>query len=490
MEHEKKGIIMTNTIVKEQANGIPVPEEGTAEFARMNKMAKVAIPVVLAIFTLGVLQMQAFGMIYVNIGDQLGQANLAPLITSLPGIVLGIVCVVYGSLGDFVSLKKMMTLGTIVFSAASVLGCFGQLSIWIVIIARILQSAGWQVSGSIFLVLVSKYVEKKKRVIWYGIFVAVFRAAAALGVFLAGYMTLVDWRILFGIGALAIFMLPILRKNLPDEHAKGARIDIIGFALIGLFAASVTMFFTDMNYFWSIACVVTLVAFAWYINKAKNPFITPKMLSNPAFAMTMVVIFVGYFFSYTLNAGCNAIGLNVYKIDSAQVSNLLVWSIILAAIMGFAAGPIIQKIGRKASVILALACMGLGLIAIALLIPAGQIWALAIAPCIYYFGTSFFYQPIVDTATLTVEPEESGRALGFNDLIQAITGSVGVALFGQMMANGALSGGSLFGIPAGKAATYSNVFLVGGVIVLAAMIIFIVSMKMIYARSSVAQDER
>ena len=226
-----------------------------------------------------------------------------------------------------------------------------------------------------------------------------------------------------------------------------------------------------------------------YINKAKNPFITPKMLTNPAFAMTMVVIFVGYFFSYTLNAGCNAIGLNVYKIDSSQVSNWLVWSIILAAIMGFVAGPIIQKIGRKASVILALACMGCGLIAIAILIPAGQIWALAVAPCIYYFGTSFFYQPIVDTATLTVEPEESGRALGFNDLLQAITGSIGVSLFGQLMANGSMSGGSMFGTASGLASTYANVFMIGGIIVLAAMVIFIFSMKMIYSHSHVEKDE-
>ena len=159
---------MAETAVKEKANGIPVPEEGT----------------------MGVLQQQAFGMIYVNIGDQLGQANLAPLITSIPGIVLGIVCVIYGSLGDFVSLKKMMILGTIVFVLGSILGCFGDLSIWIVIAARTVQSAGWQVSGSIFLVLVSKYIEKKKRVIWYGVFVAVFRIAAALGVFLAGYMSI------------------------------------------------------------------------------------------------------------------------------------------------------------------------------------------------------------------------------------------------------------------------------------------------------------
>ena len=470
--------------IAERQNGIPVPEEGTAEWLELNKMAKVAVPVVLAIFTLGVLMQQAFGMIYINIGDQLGQANLAPLITSIPGIALGIVCVIYGSLGDFLSLRKMIVIGTSVFVAGSILGIFGNISIWIVILARLVQSVGWQVSGSIFLVLVSKYISKKDRVIWYGIFVAVFRFAAALGVFLAGYVTLIDWRILFGIGIIAAPLIPILAKNLPDEHAAGATIDAVGFALIGAFAASVTMYFTDMTTFWLIAIFVTLIAFIVYINKAENPFITPKMLTNPAFAMTMVVIFVGYFFSYTLNAGINNIGMNVFGLDSSQVSNLLVWSI-----MGFVAGPIIRKIGRKASVILALACMGLGLIAVAFCIPRGEVLCLAVAPCLYYFGTSFFYQPIVDTATLTVTAEESGRALGFNDLIQAITGSVGVALFGQMMANGAMGDSSIVGTAAGAASSYANVFLIGGVVVLAAMVIFIVSMNMIYSRSRAAEDE-
>ena len=78
---------------------------------------------------------------------------------------------------------------------------------------------------------------------------------------------------------------------------------------------------------------------------------------------------------------------------------------------------------------------------------------------------------------------------GFNDLMQAITGSVGVAIFGQLMANGAMSGGSLFGTESGPASTYANVFMVGGIIVLGAMVIFICSMKMIYSRSRVAEDE-
>jgi len=470
--------------------GIPVPKAGTPEFEKMNNMAKKSIPLVLLIFTFSILEQQAFGMIFVNIGQQLSAPGRAALITSIPGIVLGIVCVIYGSLGDFVSLKKMTLLGVIGFVIGSVIGfVLGPKSIWAVIIARVLQSAGGQVSGSVFLVLVSKYITQKERVVYYGIFVAVFRFSAALGVVLAGYVTRIDWKWLFAAPILSVLCIPSLAGNLPDDHAEGVNIDWAGFALIGAFAGAVTMYFTDMNMFWAIASIVTLIAFILYVNKAENPFITPEFFKNPAFIATMVVIFVGYFFSYTINAGINAIGINIYGIDSAEVSSLLVWSILLAAVLGFVCGPVVKKIGRSASIIMALAFMGLGLVAIAFAIPYGKVAALAVAPCIYYFGTSFFYSPIVDTATLTVSAEESGRVLGFNDLLQAITGSVGVALFGGLMSAGAMSGGSIVNVASGKASTYVNVFLVGGIVVLSAMVIFIACRKVIYSRARTEEED-
>lgn len=210
---------MSNTNLK--TTGIPVPAEGTPEFEKMNRMAKRAIPLVLIIFIFGILEQQAFGMIFVNIGQQLGTPELASLITSLPGIALGIVCVIYGSLGDFVSLKKMTLLGTIVFAAGSAIGfLLGPVSIWAVVAARMLQSIGGQVAGSVFLVLVSKYISQKERVVYYGIFVAVFRFSAALGVVAAGYVTKIDWRWMFAIPMISIVFLPALSKNLPDEHAR------------------------------------------------------------------------------------------------------------------------------------------------------------------------------------------------------------------------------------------------------------------------------
>lgn len=122
----------------------------------------------------------------------------------------------------------MTLLGVIIFVLGSIIGFgFGPSSIWAVVIARVLQSAGGQVAGSVFLVLVSKYIAKENRVIYYGIFVAVFRFSAALGVVAAGYITKIDWRWLFAVPILSVLFIPSLAKNLPDEHAEGANIDWI-----------------------------------------------------------------------------------------------------------------------------------------------------------------------------------------------------------------------------------------------------------------------
>lgn len=462
------------------SRGTPVPREGTAEFEEKLRMAKSSIPIVLVLYTLGVLTQQAFGMIYVNIGEQLGEPMLASMITSVPGIVLGITSVVYGALADFVSLRKMMVFGTIAFVVGSAFGCFGSLGIWVVILGRGLQTAGWQASGSVYLVLVSKYTRSRDKVVWYGLFVAIFRLAAAAGVLLAGYVTLVDWRILFAVGILEVLGIPALAKNLPNEHSASSRIDVPDFVLVGVLAGAVTMYFTDGNVIWAVLTFLSIFAFAVYLRRARDPFVSPRMLASPPFVLINVITALGYIFSYMITPGINGIGLSVFEVTSAQVSNFLVWSIILAAVMGFVAGPIIRKIGRSMSIALALLFMGAGLLCIAIAIPKGEVWTLALAPCVYYFGTSFFYQPVVDTTALAVEPEESGRALGFNGMVQAVSGSVGVAFFGRLVAAGSFSEHSLFGTLSGVESTYANVFVIGAIIVWLTLVLFLLTHRTIF----------
>jgi DHA2 family metal-tetracycline-proton antiporter-like MFS transporter len=52
------------------------------------------------------------------------------------------------------------------------------------------------------------------------------------------------------------------------------------------------------------------------------------------------------------------------------------------------------------------------------------------------------------------------------------------------MSSGVMSGGSVAGIGKGTASTYANVFIIGGVVILAALVIYLVFHKVIYSRAS------
>ncbi|MDR4185541.1 MFS transporter, partial [Bacillus subtilis] len=107
-------------------------------------MAVKALIPLLITFVLGTLCLQGFNLVFTQVGQAVGAPKQASLITALPSIVLGIVCFIYGSLGDFVSLKKLVTVGISLLLAGSVFGFvatfFFTPNIWVVIIARIIQT--------------------------------------------------------------------------------------------------------------------------------------------------------------------------------------------------------------------------------------------------------------------------------------------------------------------------------------------------------------
>lgn len=87
-----------------------------------NKMAVRALIPLLITFVLGTLCLQGFNLVFQQVGADVGAPNQASLITAFPSIVLGIVCFIYGSLGDFVSLRKLVTVGLVTLFIGSLFG--------------------------------------------------------------------------------------------------------------------------------------------------------------------------------------------------------------------------------------------------------------------------------------------------------------------------------------------------------------------------------
>ncbi len=444
-------------------------EQSLTNTAHGNRSIKVALVFLLITFMLGMLCLQAFNLVFGKIGEDLGAGSSASLITAIPTIVLGIICFVYGSLGDFVSLKKMTIIGMTVLLVGSLLGFFVHGSLLLVVIARCIQTAGAQVAGSVYLVMTMRYIEDSKKVLYFGLFTAGYQLSTAIGVLAGGILSSVDWSILFLIPVIGVLFTPALIRLIPENETSATHVDVPGFIIFGAAIMMLTLFFS-YGFPYLIAAIALFVVFAIYINKAKNPFITPQFFKNRAWLCAITLILFFYFINYSFSPVFNSAGISVYGLETASISFYLLWGSIVGCIFALCSGKIVEKIGRGLGIIIACILVICGCLLAGLFLTAGMI-PLTISFCLCFAGMGLIYGPIVNTAVDTVAPEEAGRAIGMNDLMMNVSASIGVTFASNAMAAGAFKDLGIAG-HTGQAATDSAVMYVFGIVMLVGLVLY------------------
>lgn len=441
---------------------------------KRDKVAVRALMLLLITYIISTLCLQGFNLVYKQVGIDVKAVDQAPLITGLPGIILGIVCFIYGSLGDFVSLKKLVTIGLTSLFIGSVFGfvansCF-EPNLWTVIAARIMQTTGEQVAGSSFLVIATKYLRNDLKVIFFGLFTASYQLSACIGVFSAGLLSSIAWQYLFLIPALTILILPALLHYLPTKNGNGKKIDVVGFTVFGFAVASLTLFISYRNLLMLISAIILFIIFGIYISKAKEPFVTPAFFKNIRWLSGIILMGIIYFTNYCISPLFNRVGKTLYNMTTSQVASYLVWAFIVAAIFGSCSGLIISRIGRKTGLLLAILFILCGWIGIAVLINSGFL-AIALCACIYYAGCGMVYSPLASTILSSLPVEESGRGCGMNDLAISVSASVGVVIFDGILDKNMLSGDSITGA-SGISSGFANISLMCAAVALLGIIVF------------------
>ncbi|WP_421783114.1 MFS transporter [Gardnerella sp. DNF01198P] len=441
---------------------------------KRDKVAVRALILLLITYIISTLCLQGFNLVYKQVGIDVKAVDQAPLITGLPGIILGIVCFIYGSLGDFVSLKKLVTIGLTSLFIGSVFGfvansCF-EPNLWTVIAARIMQTTGEQVAGSSFLVIATKYLRNDLKVIFFGLFTASYQLSACIGVFSAGLLSSIAWQYLFLIPALTILILPALLHYLPTKNGNGKKIDVVGFTVFGFAVASLTLFISYRNLLMLISAIILFIIFGIYISKAKEPFVTPAFFKNIRWLSGIILMGIIYFTNYCISPLFNRVGKTLYNMTTSQVASYLVWAFIVAAIFGSCSGLIISRIGRKTGLLLAILFILCGWIGIAVLINSGFL-AIALCACIYYAGCGMVYSPLASTILSSLPVEESGRGCGMNDLVISVSASVGVVIFDGILDKNMLSGNSITGA-SGISSGFANISLMCAAVALLGIIVF------------------
>lgn len=431
----------------------------------------------LVIYLLGTVCLQAFNLVFQHIGADLGAPDQASLITAIPGVVLGIVCFIYGSLGDFLSLKRITLFGLALLCLGSVLGFLLHGSLPLVIGFRIIQTIGFQAAGSVYLVIVAKYLRPEEKLLYFGLFTADYQLATAIGVLSGGLFVSIDWSYLFLIPLLSLLVLVPLVRDLPSSRDGHGNVDVPGFAIFGVAVLMLTLFFSMLQWWMIVASLVFFILFAIYISRAKDPFITPDFFHNARWIKSIMLIVIFYFINFSVTPLVNAFGSEVYGMTSSQISLMLLPALILATISGTCSGRIAKAIGREHAILAGGTLMGLGMLGSALCLGFGPV-AVAVAMCLFYGGMAMLYSPTVDTVLGTLTHEQSGRGVGLNDLAMQGAGSIGIAVFGGPIVTQPFASGSLIGAT-GAAANASNLLLIYAAIMVFGVVWFLVFRKAI-----------
>lgn len=395
--------------------------------------AKRAVPVILLFFVFALIIDNSFKLVSVAIGDDLGiSATMVSLQASLAGLVIGIGAVIYASLADSISIRKLLVVGIILICIGSIIGYIFQDSYLIIVIARMIQTAGLAAAETLYVIYVMKHLPKDEQKKFLGLSTSSYSLSLVIGSITGGYVsTYLSWSTLFLIPLLSLILIPFILKYLPKERSRKSHVDLIGLILISAITTSVLMYLTDFNWIFIMSFVATAALFLGYISKSKKAFIGISFFQNKRFASVLAIAFViysvqlGYIFIFPF------LLQKLYDLQLDTISLLLIPGYVTAIIVGSLSGKIAKVLTNKQAVSIAM-----GIIVFSLALPGligGSIPVYVLSMLLFSGSFAFMYAPLLDSCVHSIPAEKSGTAIGFYNLVLNVSASIGITYTASLM---------------------------------------------------------
>ncbi|CAM3023088.1 MFS transporter [Paenibacillus sediminis] len=360
-------------------------------------------------------------------------ADLGSWVISSYSIGYALSTVIYSRLSDAIPIRRLLAVGLTVLGLSSVFGIFAH-EFHLLLIARILQSAGAGVMAGLGLVLASRYIPYERR----GRAIAMISSGSAmafgLGPIVGGLISeYLGWNGLFAVTCLVLVILPVLYRMVPKEQAKPFHFDVLGAALTVVNAATLLTAVMQRSVIWLAVSIVSFIAHASYLKRAKEPFINPALLTKPAYrklsavGFCILVLNLGNLFLMPLALA------NLFGKSAMAIGLMIAPGAILSAFLTRFVGRWIDRYGN-----LRFLFLGHGILAFVLALFAAD---LAASPFIILAGYICF-SPAFSATIASLNNETSrilpkkliGSGMGLLQMIQFFGGSFSVAVCGLLLA--------------------------------------------------------
>lgn len=393
-----------------------------------------AVPILLILFIFSLVIDNGFKFMSLPISEDLNiPVTEVSLQATLAGILIGIGAVVYAALADIFPIRKLIVFAIILMTIGSIIGFAFQTSFAMILVGRIIQTAGLAAAETLYVIYVAKHFKGDEQKKYLGFSTAAFQLSLLIGTVGSGFMaTYVGWQAFFLVTLIALLAIPVVLRTVPAEETGGGTLDVFGLFLIAVFATSIILYMQNFAWWYLPVIAAALALFVWHIKTHENALITGAFFANGQYTLMLVVVFVTYSVQLGYQFMFPFLISDVYGYELSQVSLLLVPGFVAAIIVGGLTGKIARYLTSKQAITIALVVISASMLVPALLVDK---WVGTFVISMVFFGVGFalMYGPLVSTAVMRVPSEQSGIAIGFYNLTINMAVPIGIAYTAKLM---------------------------------------------------------
>jgi EmrB/QacA subfamily drug resistance transporter len=368
-------------------------------------------------------------------------------------LVLAVLVITAGRLGDLIGPRPMFTAGIAVFTAASAACGFAPSPGWLIGF-RAVQGLGAAMLMPQTLTIITNTFPPERRGAAFGVWGAVAGVATIAGPTLGGLLvTAFDWRWIFFVnlpfGVLVLVLTPLIIPNVVPGRRH--RLDIPGVLLASAALLAICYGLVEgQKYSWGTITgfisiplilglgVLLLVAFLLVqrMTQGQEPLVPFALFRDRNYTVTnwvsgvLAIGMMGIFLPLTIYFQ-SVLGFSALKAGLAMAPASLV-SLFVAPV----AGRMTDKIGGKYILMSGLILFAVGMGWIALIAHPNSNWPTFLAPLIVAgLGLGCIFAPLVTTAMRNIQPQMAGAASGVLNTVRQVGLVIGTAAVGALLQN-------------------------------------------------------
>ena len=368
-------------------------------------------------------------------------------------LVLAVLVITAGRLGDLIGPRPMFIAGIAVFTAASA-ACGFALTPGMLIGFRAIQGLGAAMLMPQTLTIITNTFPPERRGAAFGVWGAVAGVATIAGPTLGGLLvTAFDWRYIFFVnlpfGVIVLVLTPLIIPNV--KPGRRHRLDIPGVLLASAALLAICYGLVEgQKYNWGTITgfisiplilavgVALLVAFLLVqrMTQGKEPLVPFALFKDRNYSVTnwvsgvLAIGMMGIFLPLTIYLQ-SVLGFSALKAGLALAPASLI-SMFVAPV----AGRMTDKIGGKYILMSGLILFAVGMGWIALIAHPNSTWPMFLAPLIVAgFGMGCIFAPLITVAMRNIEPRLAGAASGVLNTVRQVGLVIGTAAVGALLQN-------------------------------------------------------